>query len=223
MIFSDKLQIVRKSKGMTQEELAEKLNVSRQAVAKWESGMAYPDIMNLIQLSELFHLTVDYLVKDNECSKTVVQTPVGDIDELIDFRSEAIRNTYAGYANNCQSSRPGSHDYSYDNGIYQYYDTWLGGEKFTGEEAVWKEGKAIYSMNYFGRTLDERFSGDFLKEALRNCTREMPFRGPEFYQSGEFTYKTKVAGDIYWFQGYEEIYCNDIKVYECYYHGGILE
>lgn len=51
----------------------------------------------------------------------------------------------------------------------------------------------------------------------------MPYRGPEYYQSGEYTYKTKVIGDIFWFQGYEEIYCKDEKVYECYYHGGIIK
>ena len=54
MIFSEKLQLIRKNKGLTQEELAERLSVSRQAVAKWESGQVYPDIMNLIQISNLF-------------------------------------------------------------------------------------------------------------------------------------------------------------------------
>ncbi|WP_330400777.1 DUF5680 domain-containing protein [Lacrimispora amygdalina] len=107
-------------------------------------------------------------------------------------------------------------------GDYQYYDIWLGGEKFSGEEAIWKNERAIYSMNYFGRNLDERFSSDFLKEVLRSATRELPFRGPEFYQSGEYTYKTKVIGDMDWFQGYEEIFCQNIKVYECFYHGGVL-
>lgn len=43
MIFSEKLQLIRESKGLTQEELAEMLCVSRQAAAKWESGQAYPD------------------------------------------------------------------------------------------------------------------------------------------------------------------------------------
>ena len=62
MIFSEKLQLIRKNKGLTQEELAEKLDISRQAVAKWESGQAYPDISNLIQISNLFNVTVDYLV-----------------------------------------------------------------------------------------------------------------------------------------------------------------
>lgn len=53
MIFSEKLQLIRKNKGLTQEELAEKLSVSRQAVAKWKSGQVYPEITNLIQISNL--------------------------------------------------------------------------------------------------------------------------------------------------------------------------
>lgn len=222
MTFADKLQILRKSNGITQESLAERLNVSRQAVAKWESGMAYPDIINLIQLSELFHITIDYLVKDNECAKSIMPTAETDQDALILFKLEAIKNTYAGHANTCSASRPSSNDYQYNKGDYLYYDTWLGGEKFTGEEAIWKNNIPIYSMNYFGRTLDERFSGDFLKEALCLATIELPYRGPEFYESGEYTYKTKAIGTIDWFQGYEEILCQNIKVYECFYHGGAL-
>ncbi len=220
--FSDKLQILRKSNGITQESLAERLNVSRQAVAKWESGMAYPDIMNLIQLSELFHITIDYLVKDNECAKAILPTAKTNKNAIIEFKIKAIKNTYAGHANTCAPSRPASNDYRYKKGDYLYYDTWLGGEKFSGEEAIWENGIAVYSMNYFGRTLDERFSGDFLKEALSLATMELPYRGPEYYKSGEYTYKTKAIGNIDWFQGYEEIFCQDIKVYECFYHGGTL-
>ena len=59
MIFSEKLQLIRKNKGLAQEELAEKLSVSRQAVAKWESGQVYPEITNFIQISNLFNVTVD--------------------------------------------------------------------------------------------------------------------------------------------------------------------
>lgn len=222
MTLSDKLQVLRKSNGITQESLAESLNVSRQAVAKWESGMTYPDIMNLIQLSELFHITIDYLVKDNECAKSISPTTETDKNALIIFKLEAIKNTYAGYANTCSSSRPASNDYQYKKGDYLYYDTWLGGEKFTGEEAIWKNDIPVYSMNYFGRSLDERFSGNFLKEALCLATIELPYRGPEFYESGEYTYKTKAIGNIDWFQGYEEVFCQNKKVYECFYHGGTL-
>ncbi len=70
MIFSEKLQILRKSRGFTQEELGELLEVSRQAVTRWESGQAYPDIMNLIQISNLFNVTVDWLIKDGDCEKS---------------------------------------------------------------------------------------------------------------------------------------------------------
>lgn len=56
MIFSEKLFVLRKSKGLTQEDLAEHLNVSRQAIAKWESGQAYPDISNIIAISEYFRV-----------------------------------------------------------------------------------------------------------------------------------------------------------------------
>ena len=72
MIFSEKLQLLRKNKGLTQEELAERLGVSRQAVAKWESGQVYPDIFNLIQISDLMNVSVDYLVKDQDCAVRVV-------------------------------------------------------------------------------------------------------------------------------------------------------
>lgn len=64
MKLSDKLVGLRKSAGMSQEELAEKLNVSRQAVSRWEMGMAMPDAVNILQLSKLFHVTTDYLLNE---------------------------------------------------------------------------------------------------------------------------------------------------------------
>lgn len=223
MIFSEKLQILRKSKGFTQEELSEKLNVSRQAVAKWESGQAYPDILNLIQISELMNVTVDYLVKDQECSVSIPNVEISDVDKLIWFRLEANANTYAAFMNEVSSTRLDSHDFRYEKGDFTYHDTYVGGEQFAGEEAIWEKGKAVYAMNYVGRVLDEKFSGNFLKEALRAAKEDMPYRGPAYYQSGEYLYQSKVNGDINWFQGYEEIYCNNLKVYECYFHGGLMK
>ena len=222
MTFCEKLQILRKSNGLTQEDLAEKLNISRAAVAKWEAGQSYPDISNLIQISNLMNVTVDYLVKDQACAVAPAKKPETNIDEIIDFRLEANVNTYAAFSNEVPSTRLDSHDFRYERGAFVYHDTYVGGEQFAGEEAVWKDGKAVYAMNYLGRVLDEKFSGNFLKEALRAADKKMPFRGPEFYQSGEYIYKTSVSGTFEWFQGYEEIFCNDVKVYECYYHGGLL-
>lgn len=221
MIFSEKLVILRKNKGMTQEALAEKLNVSRQAVAKWESGQAYPDISNLIQISNIMNVTVDYLVRDGECMVRLDADRDNNLEEIISFRLEANVNTYAAFMNEVESTRLDSHDFRYENGDYTYHDTYVGGEQFAGEEAVWKKGKAVYAMNYMGRVLGKEFSGNFLKDALRHADRKMPYRGPECYEDGEYRYKCSVNGDFTWFQGYEEIYWKDEKVYECYFHGGI--
>lgn len=222
MIFSEKLQLIRKSKGLTQEELAEKLSVSRQAVAKWEAGQAYPDIANLIQISNLFNVTVDYLVRDQECMVSISDKQATDIEKLIKFRLEANVNTYAAYMGETDSTRLDSHDFTYSNGDYTYHDTYVGGAQFAGEEVVWYKGVAKYAMNYMGRVLGQQFSGDFLKEALRMADENMPYRGPEYYASGEYVYKCNVVGDFTWFQGFEEIYWNNEKVYECYFHGGLM-
>ncbi len=63
MTFSDNLRTLRSNKRLTQEELAELLDVSRQAVSKWESGNGYPEMDTLIKLSELFDVSLDKLVK----------------------------------------------------------------------------------------------------------------------------------------------------------------
>ena len=223
MIFSEKLQILRKNRGYTQEALADILGVSRQAVAKWESGQIYPDISNLIQISNLMSVSVDYLVKDQDCAVCIKPQSDTDLDELIAFRLEANVNTYAAFKNEVDATRPASHDFRYENGKYIYHDTYVGGEKFAGEEAVWRNGQAIYAMNYMGRVLADGFSGNFLKEALRAADVKMPYRGPEIYQSGEYTYRCKVTGDFTWFQGCEEIYHGNQKVYECVFHGGLLK
>ena len=66
MEFNEKLQELRKQKGLTQEELAEKLYVSRTAVSKWESGRGYPNIDSLKAIAKFFSVTVDELLSTNE-------------------------------------------------------------------------------------------------------------------------------------------------------------
>ncbi len=146
-----------------------------------------------------------------------------DLQKLIEFRLEANVNTYAAFMNETDSTKLDSHEFRYERGEYIYHDTYVGGEQFAGEEAIWKNSKTAYAMNYFGRVLSKNFSGNFLKEALRAADYNMPYRGPEYYQSGEYTYKAKFTGDFTWFQGCEEIYWKNEKVYECYFHGGVLK
>lgn len=65
MDFSEKLAALRRREGFSQEQLAERLGVTRQSVSKWESGAAAPELAKLVALSELFQVSVDYLVKDH--------------------------------------------------------------------------------------------------------------------------------------------------------------
>lgn len=64
-MFSEKLYKLRKNSALSQEQLAEQLNVSRQAISKWEQGTAVPESEKLIAISNYFGVTVDYLLKDN--------------------------------------------------------------------------------------------------------------------------------------------------------------
>ena len=64
MIFADKLILLRKKAGWSQEELAEQMNVTRQSVSKWEGAQSVPDLDKMIRLSELFGVSTDYLLKD---------------------------------------------------------------------------------------------------------------------------------------------------------------
>lgn len=66
MEFNEKLQELRKQKGLTQEELAEALFVSRTAISKWESGRGYPNIDSLKAIAKFFGLTIDELLSSNE-------------------------------------------------------------------------------------------------------------------------------------------------------------
>lgn len=72
MKFEENLRELRKQQGYSQEELAEKLNVSRQAVSKWENGSGYPELDKIMTLCELFHCKMDDLLKGNVKERNVV-------------------------------------------------------------------------------------------------------------------------------------------------------
>ena len=65
MKLQDKIIEHRKANGWSQEDFADKLNVSRQAISRWENGTALPDAQNILQISKLFHVTTDYLLNDD--------------------------------------------------------------------------------------------------------------------------------------------------------------
>lgn len=74
MNFSEKLLTLRKASDLTQEQLAEKLDVSRQSISKWESGQATPELEKIVALSAIFDVTTDYLLKSSEIDDLSVKT-----------------------------------------------------------------------------------------------------------------------------------------------------
>lgn len=85
MKLPDKIIKLRKEHGWSQEELAEKLDVSRQAISRWENGTALPDAQNVLQISKLFQVTTDYLLNDDYESDgdiPLVQTATQETEDL---------------------------------------------------------------------------------------------------------------------------------------------
>ena len=74
MEFSEKLIALRKGRELTQEQLAEMLNVSRQSISKWESGQVIPEVEKIVELSKVFNVTLDYLLKPSEIDELSVKT-----------------------------------------------------------------------------------------------------------------------------------------------------
>ena len=82
MEFNEKLQLLRKQNNMTQEQLAEKLYVSRTAVSKWESGKGYPNIESLKSISRLFSVTIDDLLSGEELISLAADENLANINKF---------------------------------------------------------------------------------------------------------------------------------------------
>lgn len=110
MILADKIIENRKKNGWSQEELADKLGVSRQSVSKWESAQAVPDMKRILQLSEIFGVTTDYLLKDeireipetaaapvdNGIEETVRSVSMEEASSFLEHNERAARNISTG-------------------------------------------------------------------------------------------------------------------------------
>jgi transcriptional regulator with XRE-family HTH domain len=90
MTLGEKIKAARKGAGLTQEQLAEKLIVSRQAITKWESDKGLPDIENLKRLSKLLNVSIDYLLDDGKSMDLTV------IREEINLEDYPCNPTYKG-------------------------------------------------------------------------------------------------------------------------------
>ena len=104
MILADKITNLRKKNGWSQEELAEKMQVSRQAVSKWEGAQTAPDLEKILALSKLFGVTTDYLLKDEiedeEFTDDTDRMPVKRVslalaNEFLEWRKRAAKHIAA--------------------------------------------------------------------------------------------------------------------------------
>lgn len=117
MILSEKITELRKKNGWSQEELAGRLNVSRQSVSKWESAMSVPDLDKILLLSQIFEVSTDYLLKDSVEEDYVPGNPDGanaplrkvtmeEAQEFMKIRQEAAPKIAGGVAACILSSVP---------------------------------------------------------------------------------------------------------------------
>ena len=93
MILADKITELRKKTGWSQEELAEKLNVSRQSVSKWEGAQSIPDIDKILQMSKIFGVTTDYLLKD-EMGEVEYLPEGGDAETEPAYRKVSLQEAH---------------------------------------------------------------------------------------------------------------------------------
>lgn len=95
MTFGEKLKVLRKRFDLSQEELAEKLNVSRQAISKWESDIGLPDTGNLKIISSMFNITIDYLLDNNgDVPLLVMREKIN----ITDYSKDGFRGIYDAIA-----------------------------------------------------------------------------------------------------------------------------
>lgn len=83
MTFAEKFYSLRKEAGLSQEECAENIGVSRQAISRWEMGTATPDMQNLLAISKLFSVSTDYLIRDDDIDNRSADTETSSSDYLI--------------------------------------------------------------------------------------------------------------------------------------------
>ena len=98
MILADKLIELRKKNGWSQEELADKLNISRQSVSKWESAQSVPDMNRILKLSELFGVSTDYLLKDELGPESLSSETIAAVDAEPPLRQVSMEEA-SGFLN----------------------------------------------------------------------------------------------------------------------------
>jgi len=153
-----------------------------------------------------------------------------NLDELAKFLVKAKTQTYAGDGKEVPAQRPGFKELEFIEGDWEYRDSYSGFFFAPGQEVVRYKVKPVWAMAYSGG-MNEKYHGDvdfakktfgFLKEALKQVHESRPFRGPEYFEQGDFEYIDKSMGDIRSFKGIERILYKGEEVFRQDYIGGLI-
>jgi len=141
--------------------------------------------------------------------------------EFLHFLAIAHRNTYAAPKDikvkyKIHPFLPAHECYNFKIGDWEYFDGFAGKHWTPGREVVLLKGVPYWAMSYQGKTVgDEHLEQafDFLKLALRNFDDKSPFRGPSYFQDGEFEYFFEMEGTYEYFTGRESIKHNGKEIF----------
>lgn len=150
------------------------------------------------------------------------------MEDLERFIVTAKAACYVGKGATAQSSRPGSHDLTFELDQWNYRDSYYGSTDFLGQEAVWCEHEPVWVMNYYGRVLrndliDGARAAEVIRASLSMLYAEGRFLGGFAHRHNLYHYRDSNAGDVHSFTGRETIHGNEQLAYELHYHGGMVK
>jgi hypothetical protein len=151
-----------------------------------------------------------------------------DLSELVSFIIHAKAATYVGGGQPAPSCRPGSHDLRFEEGEWSYLDSYFGGRDFIGQEVVYRAGKPVWGMNYYGRILRDDLitpaqAGGVIKASLSRMYADGRFLGGFSHEHEGFVYTDGNEGAAAAFRGRETITRGGELAYELAYHGGLIK
>ena len=184
MTFSEKLKEARKNSGLSQEQLAEKLCVSRQAVTKWETGRGLPDVENIKAISLLLNVSIDYLLSDEECD-------VREMREKIDLDKFTAGNGARSPKDACCSDKYPSAEHIYalirkkkKSGVEWITDFIIGAGALDVFDSLANYGQTYYLVEAEGKQFFVCVDDEFITSSALSSKYE----GKSF-QRGKYIYK----------------------------------
>ncbi len=150
-----------------------------------------------------------------------------ELQALHAFILAAKAASYVGDGLPALPCREKSHDLAFSRGVFQYLDSYFGGEDFIGQEVVYAHNEPVWGMNYYGvilkpDSISGAEAGAMIKASLSKMYAVGRFLGGWDHAQDDLVYHDTSEGEWDHFTGYEWIERDGLKVYELCYHGGLI-